>query len=220
MSRPERPPARQPWPQWPIALAIVVSLAGYTYLRLAYAKPGKPHEPFAENRRRGESHRLEAAGWIRTEVVFTPEVEVLAPAAAVQALVIRPAAVEELRLLTAENWHLPIEYSAVSAPATVAADAGFAVHFQAELDQARVHIAGFDLFRKGTDLVALPRWEPYSEELAPRQPRAIGTLLIPAAALPAGRYRVTLPALKQSSQWELSIGAPPTGSGATVQSND
>ncbi|HLP01337.1 MAG TPA: hypothetical protein VK163_04875 [Opitutaceae bacterium] len=210
MTHAARPPTRKPWPLWPIAVAILVSIAGYTYLRLAYAKPGKPHEPFAETRQRVESDRLRAAGWTRLEAPFEAEIEVPAADAAVQALLIRPEAVEELHQLSAENWHLPIEYSAVSAPATLAAGAALAVHLQAELDQARAHIVGFDIFRKGADVVALPRWEPYPEELTPRRPRATGTIVFPAAALPPGQYRVTLPALKQSAQWELTVAAPPS----------
>ncbi|MFT3828894.1 MAG: hypothetical protein QM691_04220 [Opitutaceae bacterium] len=209
MTRAARPSARKPWPMWPIAVAILVSLAGYTYLRLAYAKPGKPHEPFAESRQRVESDRLKNAGWTRLDAAFEAGIEVPAADAAVQTLLIRPEAVEELRQLSAENWHLPIEYSALSAPAAAAAGAELDVHFQAELDQARAHIVGFDLYRKGADIVVLPRWEPYPEELTPRRPRVIGRIVIPAAALPAGQYRVTFLALRQSAQWQLTVAAPP-----------
>ncbi len=81
------------------------------------------------------------------------------------------------------------------------------MHFQAELDQARAHIVGFDLFRKGAELVALPRWEQYTGELDPRRPRNTGRFTIPSDTLPTGRYRLTLPALKQSSQWDLVVEA-------------
>lgn len=210
MTAASRPPARQPWPMWPVALAIVVCLAGYTYFRLAYAKPTKAHEPFADNRRRVESAQLGAAGWSRVDAAYEPVVELPAAAATVRSLVIRPAAAEDLHRLSAENWHLPIEYTTVAAPSQLAAGVDAVLHFQAELDQARAHIVGFDLYRKDADLVLLPRWEPYPEELVPRRPRITGRITLPAAALPPGPCRVTLPALRQSSQWDLVV-APAGG---------
>lgn len=208
MTASPRPPARQPWPLWPIVVAIVVSIAGYTYLRLAHAKPAKPHEPYADHLRRTESEKFTAAGWVRAEAAFETVVEQPAANAPINTTAVGPDAVEELRRLSTETWHLPIEYSFVSAPAKLEVGAECTVHVQAELDQARAHIVAFDLFRKGTELVVLPRWEPYPAELTPRRPRTSGRLTIPAAALVPGRYRVTLPALKQSSQWLLEV--PPT----------
>lgn len=208
MTAAPRPTARQPWPLWPIALAIVVSLAGYTYLRLAYAKPGQAHEPFADNRRRAESAKLQAAGWTWTEATYEALVELPAPEVATHAVPVRPELAEELRLLATENWHLPIEYTVVSAAARSPTAADYAVHFQVEVDQARAHIVGFDLYRKEVDLLLIPRWEPYPPELAPRRPKPGGRLVVPAKSLPAGQYRATLLALKQSCQWELELTAP------------
>ncbi len=210
MTADSRKPARQPWPLWPVAVAIVISLAGYTYFRLAYAKTAKPHEPFADNQRRVESDKLKAAGWERTDAAYEAVVELPAAEAAVRALVIRPEAAENLHQLSTENWHLPVEYTALAAPARLAAGGNCTLHFQAELDQARAHIVDFDCYRKESDLVLLPRWEPYPEELTPRRPRTTGRITIPAATLPPGTYRVTLPALKQSSQWDLVVA--PAGS--------
>ena len=208
MTAAPRPTARQPWPLWPIAVAIVVSLAGYTYFRLAFAKPENPHEPFAESRQRSESAKLKAAGWEWNEAAYEAVVELPVPAAAVRALPVRPALAEELFRLSTENWHLPIEYTAVAAPAHTTAGAEYALHFLVELDQARAHIVGYDLYRKDADLVVIPRWEPYPPELTPRRPKTGGRLVVPAGALPPGHYRVTLLALKQSSQWELEVSAP------------
>jgi len=208
MTAAPRPTARQPWPLWPIAVAIVVSLAGYTYFRLAFAKPEKPHEPFAESRQRSESAKLKAAGWEWSEAAYETVVDLPAPAAAVHELPVRPAIAEELFRLSTENWHLPIEYTGVAAPSRTTAGAEYALHFQVELDQARAHIVSYDLYRKGADLVVIPRWEPYPPELTPRRPKTVGRLVVPAPALPAGHYRVTLLALKQSSQWELEVAAP------------
>jgi hypothetical protein len=193
---------------WPIALGIVVFIGGYTYVRLAYAKPGHAHEPFAESRRRADTDKLTAAGWTRSELDFEPVVEQLSADAPVKPVLIRPSAVDELQRLDTENWNLPIEYTVVSAPAKAAG--GLRLAFQASLDQARAQISGFTLFRKGGEVVLLPRWEPIPEELIPRRPVAGGRVAVPESALPPGRYSVILPAIRQSSTLELEVVAPAT----------
>ncbi|MDQ8205570.1 hypothetical protein [Pelagicoccus sp. SDUM812003] len=57
MSTPERPEptnkhlphsmrTREPWPMWPIALAIVLFIGVYTYIQLSFRKEGPAFEPF------------------------------------------------------------------------------------------------------------------------------------------------------------------------------
>lgn len=37
---------RQPWPMWPIALAVLLFIGIYTYINLEYRKEGQAYEPF------------------------------------------------------------------------------------------------------------------------------------------------------------------------------
>lgn len=210
MSAVPHSPGRRPWPLWPVAVAIVVCLAGYTYLRLAYAKPGRAHEPYAENLRRPQEKALAAAGWSRSTAAFADAIELPPIDAAMHAAALRPPAAEELRRLTSENWHLPIDYTVVSAPPRLDEGADLVIHIRAEVDQARVHIVDFDLFLKDGDIVAVPRWEPYPDELTPRSSGITGTITVPAAALAPGRHHFVLPALKQSIEWDLAVGPPPS----------
>lgn len=39
---------RSPWPWWPFLLAIAVFCAGYTWIRVAYARPQRATEPWAD----------------------------------------------------------------------------------------------------------------------------------------------------------------------------
>lgn len=204
-----RPPARQPWPLWPIAVAIIVCLAGYTYFRLSFAKPNKPHEPFAESRQRALTEKLKAAGWEQIEIRF--ETITAPPAAPIPTVNVpaRPSPVDELHRLSAENWHLPIEYTVLAAPGAVPAGNEIVVQFSALLDQARVQIIGFDLFRRGTDLVTIPRWEPHHAAASSIQTTAVGRITIPAAALPPGAYRLSVPALKSTALCDLIVSETP-----------
>ncbi len=192
---------------WPIAVAIVVCLAGYTYVRLSFAKVARPHEPFAEGRQRALTEKLKANGWEQLEVRFeTTDTPV--PPSATTSLPVRPSPVEELFQLSTENWHLPIEYTALAVSASLPAAAEHLVHFSAALDQARVRLVGFDLYRRGADLVAVPRWEPHTPASA-SSASVSGRISIPAAALPTGRYTLFLPALKSTTQCEVGVAAAP-----------
>ncbi len=207
MTAPLRPPARQPWPLWPIAIAIAVCLAGYTYVRLDFAKQQKAHEPFADSQRRADLAQLEAAGWQHTTAAFTPGPATAATGAAtaVASEPGRPDDLAELRKLSTENWHLPIEYTAISAPAEATAAAPYAVALAATLDRARLHLAGFDVFRKDSSVLLLPRWAPLASSFGAGNNQISGTIHLPAGCLPTGRHTITLPALKQSSRWTVDV---------------
>jgi hypothetical protein len=201
-----------------VAVAIVAALGLYTFFRLHYAKPGKPHEPYAESRARTDEQRLTAAGWTHGEAAFEPLAEVPETAGAARPLLQPPAAAGALALLTPGAWILPVEYPRLAAPATLGADEPYAVHFQARLDHARAQIVGFDLYRKDSDVLVVPRWEQMPDGLVPRERPVSGRLVWPAGAVPAGQYRVTLLAVKESAQWDLAVvprtPAPPAAAAA------
>jgi len=189
-----------------VAVAIVAAMGLYTFFRLHYAKPGKPHEPYAESRTRTDEQRLTAAGWIHGEAAFEPLAELPESAgAAARPLLQPPAAAGALAQLTPGAWILPVEYSRLAAPATLGADEPCTVPFQARLDHARAQIVGFDLYRKDGDVLVLPRWEQMPDGLVPRERPVSGRLVWPAGAVPAGQYRVTLLAVKESAQWDLAV---------------
>jgi hypothetical protein len=188
-----------------IAVALVLGLAGYACLWHDRAKPDHGHDSPTESRPLIGAEKIASAGWTHAETAYEALVEQADTAAPVHSVQITTDGVEELRGLAADGWHLPIEYTAIAAPSHAAAGEDCAVHFQAVLEPGRTHIVGFDVYRKAADIVVLPRWETYPEELVPRRLSGYGRITIPATALPPGTYRVTFPALKQSSQWELVV---------------
>lgn len=191
---------------WPIVLAIIVSLAGYTYLRLAYAKQQKAHEPFADRQHRADQAQLEQAGWACIDATYHAASAPTATAAApVVAVSDQPELVAELRALTAENWILPIEYTALIVPAATANTEAGRIAVSASLDQARAQVSGFDLYRKDRELIAIPRWAPLTGAFSDARPTTAGTIAFPAGALPPGRYTITFPALKLSNRAEFVV---------------
>jgi len=188
-----------------VALAIIASLALYTFFRLHFAKPGKPHEPYVESRERTDQQRLAAAGWAHFEGDFEPLAELPDPRGTIRPMAQRPDAALDLSQLTPGAWILPVEYENLAAPAALAPGQSYTVHFQARLDRARAQIVGFDLYRKDSDVLVIPRWEQMPAGLVPREHPVSGRMLWPAGAVPAGRYRVTLLAVKESAQWDLEV---------------
>lgn len=192
---------------WPIVVAIVVCLVGYTYVRLNFAKQQRAHEPYADSQRRVGLAQLEAAGWQHLDIDYTATEA--GPAGAAHVAVATtpglPETIAELRQLTNENWHFPIEYTAVESSAETKRGNPLTVAFTAELDRSRVQIVGFDLFRKDSTVLVLPRWTGLPTTTNQGAPQATGSLAIPTESIPPGTYTLILPALKQSSQWTVEI---------------
>lgn len=200
-------PPRKPWPMSGVAVAIVICLAAYTYVRIKYSKPNHGHEPFAEARQRVESAKLKQNGWERFDIAWERTVDFPEPRGNVRTVDARPPLREDLLKSTNENWYLPIEYLRVTAPAEVAAADSYTVYAEAQLDGARAQIVSFDAYRKGADVLLVPRTEQIPAELIPRTVKPSGRMLWPAGKLPAGQYRVLLLANRQAAEWDLRVTA-------------
>lgn len=198
-------PERKPWPMSGVVIAIVICLAGYTYVRLKYAKEDHGHEPFAKAYARRESEKLKAAGWVRFDAQWERDVEVPPANAPMQFGDARAPLWEELFKASTENFHLPIDFTRVSAPARIAVAEPLVVNFEAEIDGARVRIHSFDVYHKAGDLVFVPRWEQIPSEMVPADLKSRGRITLPAGKLAAGKYHVRLQALKRSSEFDVEV---------------
>lgn len=81
MENPSTPPARKPWPMKWIVLAIVVYIAGYTFINIAYRKPaGSAHEPYAEAQQRSlRTVQTTMSGWTRVACTLAGDAAAVRP---------------------------------------------------------------------------------------------------------------------------------------------
>ena len=190
-----------------IVVVVLTGIAVYTWLTLAFRKPGPPNEPWTDQRARAEKAMLAGAGWSTLDVPFEPVVELPESRGNVRLAAPMPI-VSLLRDQTLDPWHLPIEVSGSMAPAEWAAGRPYTAYLKLDLDTDRMQIGGFTTFRKGSHLILVPRWERVPGDLVARTRTAQGRLLFNPGDVPPGSYTVTVVAIKACAQWPLEVRGP------------
>jgi len=147
---------------------------------------------------------LAEAGWTKSEAPFEAAVEFPASRGNVSLGAPMPI-VAMLRDKTLDPWHLPIEVTASMAPAEWSAGQPYTAYLKLDLDTDRMQIGGFTVFRKGSHLILVPRWERVPGDLIARTRTAAGRLLFAAGDVPAGEYTVTVVAIKSCATWRLTV---------------
>lgn len=189
-----------------VALAIVAGIGVYTWLTLAYRKPGPAYEPYEAGRERATLARLAEGGWSHFRAKWAafdgspPHDPRAAATASAEGVAL------ELREWLRAVWHLPVDWPALAPAPTWEAEADYVVDFTLRPDGSNASLVGFDIYRRGTDIVVITRWEPAGVQLRPRTAPFSGRMHWPAAARPEpGTYTVTLAALREARQWTLTV---------------
>jgi hypothetical protein len=194
---------RKPWPMKWVALAIIVMIAGYTFLTLHYRRPGKAYQPYADMKERANTGRLLAAGYRRvvlhaarpTEAVTQPNTALPAPGGL-------PA---ELSSTIVSAPLLPTDILEVHAAATVAETDEYSLQFRCATSDDRRQLSAAELYVKGDEIVITPDFEQLSDGLQVRSREVTVAVSVPAGTLKPGSYRVTLVGENASRAWRLDV---------------
>ena len=192
--------------KWVVA-AILVFVAGYTFLTLRYRKPGKPHEPYTEMLSRATTEKLQAAGWQRIPVDTRRPAEKPAVDAA-RAVIGRggPGLGPELTEIFAEPPRLLATIDQVSAPASLRRGEQYSTYFTARLADLHGQMSDLSLYRKGSTLVLISTVEPLpGRDLRSRWNDSSYWFSFPTQSLPAGRYHVRLVAAGPAAAWSIEL---------------
>ena len=210
----DRRPPPKPLPLRWVVLAILVFIAGYTFLRLHYGKRGRPFEPYEHQRERAAIGRLLALGYRRIPVEIERPAEPLPPGrlAPVQAEVVNalgglPA---EIAGALAAPPDLPASIADVTAPREAAAGA-YRLQFTCAQPDYRTQIRDLFLYRKDRQLFLLPDFEKMAGQLLARSKECVVLASFPTHDLTPGRYTVTLCGGRTSRSWTFVVkpAAPP-----------
>ena len=188
-----------------VVLAIIVFIPLYTYLTLHFRRPGPEYEPYEEARDRATVDRLLAAGYRRVELATMRPTEPLRPAA--PARVADAAGGLPAPLVTAlvAAPLLPATVSRVAAADTTGAGQPYSVDFIAALPDENEDLLDGQAYVRRGELVIVPNFERVTGALMVRSSETAVRLTVPAGVLAAGRYRVTLVALRDTRTWELLV---------------
>jgi hypothetical protein len=205
MTAPHPPPKSLPL-RW-VVVAIVVFIAGYTFLRLHYGKRGPAFEPYHDLREQASVQRLLALGYRRIPVSLERPAEPLPaarlaplPAEILNALGGLPA---ELDGALVAKPALPDSVNSVAAPRAAAAI--YTLQFTCAQSDYSTQIRDAYLYRKERQLFLLPDFERIPGQLLARSKESTVLVSFPVQSLPPGRYHITVCGRRASRSWGFIV---------------
>ena len=188
-----------------IVVAIILVVVPYTFLTLYFRKPSEPFRPYEDMKNRANVVRLLAAGYQRIPLAAQRPADPSGarPTPTSAAAGGLPA---ELAATLVEPTLLPAEIVSVAAAGSVASGASYDIRFSCKIpDEQQQQLGGAELYVKDSDLIIVPVYERLNGKLTARTRAHVVLITVPAGALKAGSYRVTLVAQRSSRTWPLSV---------------
>lgn len=186
-----------------IIFAILVFIAGYTFLTLHYRKQGKAYEPYADMRNRANTGRLLAAGYQRVPLAVERPADL-----AMKTNTAYPAPgglPTPLKTTLVAVPRLPSDIIDAHAPTTISSDEAYTVLFRCVTPDDKQQLGGAELYVKGDEIVITPDFDRLTGGLQARTRDTLATLTIPAHTLKPGAYRVSLIGENTSRAWRLQV---------------
>jgi hypothetical protein len=182
-----------------IVLAIVVFVAGYTYVNLRFRKVAS-FQPYEDARERAH---LARAGYRRVSLGLSQPANgwlVATPAASAPGGL--PADLAAGFIATPA---LPESIDAVAAAGSLDGAQSYPIRFDCVLPDTHGQLDSAHLYQKGADLFIVVGFARLTGDLAVRETRTQVLVTIPAGALENGRYRVILAGRTADRSWTLQV---------------
>jgi hypothetical protein len=200
-------PPPKPVPMRWVVLAIAIFIAGYTYLRLHYAKRGRAFEPYHDMGEEVTVDRLLELGFQQIPVTLRRPAEAEPAARFAPAARIRDefgGLPPELARALVFQPILPGRIKSVAAP-RVAAGAEYSIQFVCAEPDLSSEIYDVALYRRGDQLFLLPNFQPVPGALQARSAETTIIAGIPLRRLAPGRYLITLCGRHGSKHWAFTV---------------
>lgn len=189
-----------------IALAIVLVIGPYTYLRWHYRKPGPAFEPYHDLKEQANVKRLMAAGFQRITVDADRPADPLRLAGPLAAIKVSEGGLtKELTSTLVEAPRIPDEILNVSAAATANTMLAYPIEFTCALPDIHQQPGIGRLYVRDGEIVVVPELERLSGDLLSRNRENRIRLTLAPGALKPGKYLVTIVATRNSRTWTLEV---------------
>lgn len=188
-----------------IVLAIILIVVPYTFLTLRYRKAEPAFQPYADLKNRANVSRLLEAGYQRISIAAHQPADTARASGGADVTTVGGGLPPELRTTLVETPLLPVEITSVTTAPLANTLQPYSIHFTGTLPDDKQQLGGADLFIRGDSLVITPTFEHVSGDLRTRSRDAAVLLTIPAGALKAGKYNVTLVGERSSRSWALEV---------------
>lgn len=205
------PAQKKPWPMKWVVLAIVISLAGYTYVTLKYRKLNRPAQPVEDARERFVISRLRQAGYNRINV----NAELPGDPASSLAGLTKPFAEikdapgglpAELAETFAEKPRLPDSFGEVSTPASHTAMLPYFVQYVCLLPDNQKVFGETRVYAKENQIAIVTDFDRLDADLLARSKETAVRLPLPAGIFRSGQsYEITLVGQNTSKRWTLQV---------------
>jgi hypothetical protein len=188
-----------------IAIAILVIIVPYTYLRWHYAKPGRAFAPYHDIKDRANSTRLLSAGFQRIPLQAERPADGQRKATPV-AFAITPGGVpSDLASTLVESPRLAQEFPTAAAATEANAMFAYPIEFTCALPDNKEQLGEVHFYAHEGNIYVVPEFEPLSGALLARNREMFFRVTVPAGAIKPGEYRVTLVGSRFSRSWTLRV---------------
>lgn len=193
-----------------IVITIVVFIVGYTFITIYYRKPGAAHLPYKDAKERATVQRLQDAGYQRIAATISLPADPKNSTARLGNTfaphrIISGGLPAELAETLIDKPALPESFSAVAAPADVAALMPYAFLFTCTLPDKKSTVEDTYVYLKNDDMVVVASFEKIGGELLARSRDNPVIVTIPGGTLKPGTYQVRLVGAQNSRQWTLQV---------------
>ncbi|HVU32126.1 MAG TPA: hypothetical protein VHE61_01740 [Opitutaceae bacterium] len=186
-----------------VVVAIVVFIAGYTYLTLHFRKPGPDYRPYEDMRNRANTLRLLSAGYQRIEL---PAERPLDSGGAHDNTFPAPGGVPgDLNKTIVTRPLLPAEILGARAAASGTSSEPYSILFRCVVPDDQRQLAGAEMYIRRNELVITPDFEILARGLQTRSRNLLVLLTVPPHTLKSGSYRVLLVGDHASRAWTVTI---------------
>jgi hypothetical protein len=192
-----------------VVVAILALLIPYTWLTLAYRKPGPSFQPYEDSKQRANVMRLLEAGYQRinatAERPADPQLHLAQMHALASVTDVPGGLTEGLAATLVEVPQLPLSFKTVSAPREAAAMLPYPILFTCTLGDQKHQLSGAQVFVRGESVAIVPQFEPLDGDLTARSKESPVVITLPGGALKTGRYTLHLAGSAQSKQWTVEV---------------
>ena len=189
-----------------IALAIVLFMAGYTFVTLQYRKPNRAYEPYNDIKQRGQTRNLLTAGYQRIPVrldrpnssqpIHSPatvtESEGGLPIYLTDSLFDQPVLADSFANLSASG------HSNELMPYTLIVESQMA-------DEQLHLLSTAQLYLRNNQAIIVPEIKEHTGGVLTRRRDTRMRLIIPGGAFQPGTYEIKLVGAKSSLKWTLQV---------------
>lgn len=189
-----------------VVVAVVVFVAGYTFVNLRYRKPGPAFRPYEDMNRRATTVRLLEAGWQKLPAEVSRPLDRPGPGLHATPRRGEPGLGAGLAAAFAEAPVLAASVDRAVAPGSIARGEPYRIHFSASLADQHLQIGRIEALHRGGELVLIPALERLpGQNLLSRWADADYLATVPTDRLAPGTYTVRLAARGPALEWTLVV---------------